>query len=307
MMTAALIIATGKSNSAASFQPLRQVGNITAVERLIMVFRLAGVERVVLVSGDDHDKLEKHVARMGAICLRNHTPAPEMLDSVKTGLEYLQGKCRRVLITPVDVPLFSADTVEKLINSREKLAVPSHKHQAGHPLLLSAKLFGTILKYQGEGGLAGAINASGLDKQYVEVADEGVLLDIQKREDFEHLVEQHSLRRLHPEAKLYLAREKTFFGPGPYLLLSLIEETDSLAIACRQMGISYSKGWKMIENMEKQLGSELVARSRGGREKGRSEITPLGKKLLAAYSAFQKDSQAQIQRLFEKYFANLEP
>ena len=93
-----------------------------------------------------------------------------------------------------------------------------------------------------------------------------------------------------------------FFGPGPYLLLSLIEETESLRLACQQMGISYSKGWNMVSNMEKQVGYSLVARQRGGKEKGRSDITPKGQELLRTYTAFQRDTKQQVQRLFEKHF-----
>ncbi|MDL2328057.1 NTP transferase domain-containing protein [Ruminococcaceae bacterium OttesenSCG-928-A11] len=305
-MTSALIIATGRSGSATSFQPLRQVGDITAAERLILVFQRAGIERVVLVGGAEQDKLEKQIARMGAVSLHNPgDDGTEMLDSVKIGLAYLLGKCRRVLITPVDVPLFTVETVEKLVASRAKLAVPSHGGRAGHPLLLGAGLFDAVLSYKGEGGLEGAVRAMGAEKHYVEVPDAGVLVDIQKRDDYGDLLRQNSLRRIHPELKLYLGREKNFFGPGPHLLLSLIDETDSLATACRQMGISYSKGWKMIENMEKQLGSELVARSRGGREKGKSEVTALGKALLEGYNAFYKDCHAHMQRAYEKHFAGL--
>ena len=53
---------------------------------------------------------------------------------------------------------------------------------------------------------------------------------------------------LHPALKLRLARERIFFGPGPAELLMQIRRTDSVRMACEQMGISYSKGWKMIKH-----------------------------------------------------------
>lgn len=302
-MIAALIIATGKTESSDTFQPLKKLGGITAIERQIHVFQMADVDRVVIVVGEDHLALERKIARMGAVCLFNENyKTAEMLDNVKLGLRYLTGKCRKVLITPADVPLFSADTVRQLMATGKKLAIPSHNHRGGHPLMLSAKFFPTVLGYQGEGGLSGAVKASGQEDIYLDVADEGVVTDVQRQQDHQHLLESHSLQALHPEFKLYLARERVFFGPGPYLLLSLIEETESLRLACQQMGISYSKGWNMVSNMEKQVGYSLVARQRGGKEKGRSDITPKGQELLRTYTAFQRDTKQQVQRLFEKHF-----
>ncbi len=303
-MTAALIIAAGASSSPLPFQPEKQVGGITAVERLALIFQLAGIERIVVVCGEDCHNVEKLVARMGVVCLRRElSPVAEMLDSVKTGLRYLQGKCRNVLVTPVDVPLFSVETVELLAGSGEKLAVPSHNKKAGHPLLLSAKLFSMVLDYNGGGGLAGAIKSGGLAPHYVEVLDEGVLLDVQKRSDYVQLVKRHSLQKMRPVLKLSIAREQTFFGPGPYQLLSLIDETESLRTACTQMGISYSKGWKMIEHMENHLGRPVISRKRGGHERGRSDITPEGRQLLEAYSAYSKECGKLVQDLFDKHFA----
>jgi molybdate transport repressor ModE-like protein len=286
-------------------QPLLQVGSITSVQRLVLVFQQAGVDRVVLVGGDGDDELERHVAHMGVVFLRVAGGA-EMLDGVKAGLTYLTGKCRRTLVTPVDVPLFSVETVKRLMGSRACVAVPSHGRRAGHPMLLSARLFAPVVGYGGADGLAGAIRASGQRVAYIEVSDEGVLWDVRIQRDYEHLLAAHSLRRLRGGVKVYLAREQTFFGPGPFLLLSLIEETESLRTACEQMGISYSKGWRMVENMETQMGEKLVERQRGGREKGRSDITPAGRLLLRRYQRFVRGCDEQARRLFEKIFGETE-
>ena len=73
---------------------------------------------------------------------------------------------------------------------------------------------------------------------------------------------------LHPALKLRLARKRIFFGPGPAELLMQIKRTDSVRMACEQMGISYSKGWKMINTMEEELGYKVTKRQQGGRNGG---------------------------------------
>jgi molybdopterin-guanine dinucleotide biosynthesis protein A len=43
-----------------------------------------------------------------------------MFDSAVIGLDFLRGKCDRILLTPVDIPLFTAETVEALLGSRRR-------------------------------------------------------------------------------------------------------------------------------------------------------------------------------------------
>lgn len=58
-----------------------------------------------------------------------------------------------------------------------------------------------------------------------------------------------------PHIKVELRAEDKFFGPGVCELLELIEQTGSLQSACTEMGLSYSKGSRMLRGIERQLGS----------------------------------------------------
>ena len=49
-----------------------------------------------------------------------------------------------------------------------------------------------------------------------------------------------------PHIKVELRAEDKFFGPGVCELLELIEQTGSLHSACTEMGLSYSKGSRML-------------------------------------------------------------
>ena len=64
-----------------------------------------------------------------------------MFDSVRIGIAYLKGKCDRLLFTPVDIPLFTASTVQTLLESNAQLASPFCDGRRGHPTLISASLF----------------------------------------------------------------------------------------------------------------------------------------------------------------------
>ena len=78
-----------------------------------------------MVTGSAPRSLERHLSGNSIIFLRNedykHT---QMFDSVKIGLSYLAGKCDAVLFTPVDIPLFTVNTVRALLESGSGLACP---------------------------------------------------------------------------------------------------------------------------------------------------------------------------------------
>lgn len=301
MMTAALIIAAGKKSGKDGFQPEKEIGTISAIQRIALLFQQTGIRRIVVVGSEDDNKTEKLVPHMNLIFLHSSSTG-EMLDSIKIGLSYLSGKCTKVLVSHVDVPLFSVKTVRSLMTATGDVCVPSCHGQCGHPILIQAAHFQEILSYQGECGLAGAIRASGLRRQIVEVEDEGILSNIQKQNSFEHLVIQHDLSEIWPSFRFRLNRERPFYGPGAHHLLQLVKETGSLSKACRHMGISYSKGRKMIFTLEQQFGYSVIESRQGGKDGGFSCVTKEAERLMQDYDSFREEAEMVLQELFRKHF-----
>lgn len=303
MRTGAVIVAAGMSSRMNDFKPMLKIGSITVVRRIISTLQQAGVDPVVLITGNQAEMLEKHVSRMGIICLRNEAYASsQMFDSAKIGLSYLQSQCDRILFTPVDIPLFTSRTVRCLLETNAPVAAPECEGHEGHPLMMNTQVVAKILTYQGKEGLKGAIESSGFTKQLIKVKDEGVLFDMDTPEEYARLLSWHNRQMFRPQIQLRLAREYEFFGPGSALLLRLIHNTGSVRLACEQMNISYSKGWKIINVMENQLEYAVVDRFQGGINGGNTQLTERGEKLLRQYDAFEAESKEAIQKIFEKNF-----
>lgn len=93
-----------------------------------------------------------------------------------------------------------------------------------------------------------------------------------------------------------------FFGPGPARLLAEIERGRSLKQAARQMGMAYSKAWRILRNAENQLGFPLLMKKRGGVGGGGSSLTKDAEKLLKQYQAFQGAVALEADGLFRQYF-----
>ena len=73
--------------------------------------------------------------------------------------------------------------------------------------------------------------------------------------------------------------------------------TESMKDACGEMGMSYSKGWKIINRAEKELGYELLERRHGGKSGGKCTVTEKGKSLMKRYRQMEKNKGLPAEEL----------
>lgn len=105
--------------------------------------------------------------------------------------------------------------------------------------------------------------------------------------------------------KIWLRKnDEKVFGQGPCELLKRVEKTNSLHQAAHQMGMSYSKAWKLIQTMEKRLGFVLLDKKIGGLSGGGSQVTLKGKDLMRRYERFEKDAGKAIEKVYQKHFGS---
>ena len=306
MQTAALIVAAGMSSRMGQFKPMLPIGSISIAQRVVATFRQAGANRIVMVTGFNAIALERHLSGNNVIFLRNENyETTQMFDSVKIGLSYLQDKCDRVLFTPVDVPLFTAQTVSALMESGAKLACPECEGQTGHPILIDKALIGAILSDSGQQGLRGALERCGEPMQHICVKDPGTLHDADTPEDFSALLQFHNSQLVRPEIHVSLSREKPFFDSQIAMLLTLVDETRSVRAACQRMQISYSTGWNIIRTLESQLHYPLILRTQGGAKGSTSTLTDQGKVLLDRFNGYQQELRSHANELYDRYFGEL--
>ena len=102
--------------------------------------------------------------------------------------------------------------------------------------------------------------------------------------------------------KIWLDQNGKAFGEGPYALLKGVEKTNSLHEAAHQMGMAYSKAWKLIQTMEQRLGFTLLDKKIGGLSGGGSRITPKGKELMKRYERFETEAMKAVEKAYQKHF-----
>jgi molybdate transport system regulatory protein len=105
--------------------------------------------------------------------------------------------------------------------------------------------------------------------------------------------------------KIWLDQGGKAFADGPYELLKGVEKTKSLHQAANQMGMSYSKAWRLIQTLEERLGFPLLERKVGGQSGGGSVVTPQAMDLIEHYEQFRKDVRDALERIYRSHFGSM--
>ena len=279
-------------------QPLKQVGAISVIERIVILFRQAGIFPIVVVTGTQEREVMYKLSAFGVIFLHNENNLePELFESIKIGASYLQKMCDRVVFTPVNTPFFRVETLQTLIQTKGKIVCPSYHNQGGHPVVFSTKLIPSLLTYQGELGLKGFLATRKAERTYREVPDQEILQNLHERQ-----IEYHYGATVHPVLELSLEKEIPFFNGRGKLLLLLVSNTNSVKSACDMMALSYAQAWKIINSLEKELGYAVVERQQGGYKGGNTGLTEKGKTFLLAYQRLEERVFGYTQKTFYELF-----
>ena len=294
-----MIAAASKKQAA----PLLQIGTIPVIKRIVISFQQAGIFPIVIVTGADEFEVRNSLANYDVIFLRNEDcEAPPLFASVKIGLEYLQDKCERIVFTPVNVPMFSPDTLKQLMDTEGDMVTPSYHNKGGHPVIISSKIIPELLEYKGDNGLRGAAATLGDRRIWVNVEDEGILFSVHDAEQLKANLEKHNRALLHSLIDISLAKESVFFYSRVKLLMFLIMDTHSVKQAADMMALSLGKAWDMLNKLEKDAGYPMIQRRHGGSHGGRTDLTEEGVAFLKAYLQFESNVFQYAHNEFEKQF-----
>ncbi|MDR0826736.1 MAG: nucleotidyltransferase family protein [Desulfovibrio sp.] len=209
MKTGALILAAGRAARMGRIKALlplplpgggekSPVPECSALERLVRLYRAAGVRDLLLVSGFHAQEVEGAANALDLPVIRNPHPEKGMFSSVCAGLEAAPPEWTALFIHPVDVPLVREETLRLLLDaaSADPRAVltPRHGGCSGHPPLVPASCIASILASRGGGSLHSALAA--LPQRSLEIADPFILEDMDSPQDYERLRVLALMRKL---------------------------------------------------------------------------------------------------------------
>ncbi len=81
-------------------------------------------------------------------------------------------------------------------------------------------------------------------------------------------------------------------GPGKVALLEEIARSGSISGAGRALKMSYRRAWELVEDLNRHLGTPVVATAAGGARGGGARLTAAGSALVVEYRAIEAATHA---------------
>jgi molybdenum cofactor cytidylyltransferase len=186
-MVPGALLAAGRSSRMGRAKALLPAGDggPTFVRRLSDVFRRAGIADILVVGRPEDEPLRTEVATLGIDVryIENaHAEEGQISSIVAAAADVDRAGVDGLLVLPVDQPLVEATTVAALLGafSRTGAAIvrAGHGGRHGHPVIFARGLFGDLARADRRLGAKAVLTAHHSEIVDVEVADEGVLIDI---------------------------------------------------------------------------------------------------------------------------------
>jgi len=186
----AVIAAAGMSSRMNDFKPLLPLAGTTLIGRVINTLKSAGVSPIVVISGKFAERLKEYLTGFDVICLYNgNYERTDMFYSACMGFEYIQDKAEQFFFLPGDVPLFSKQSLDAMMEHMSisgcDILLPQRCGRQGHPILIKSSVVPAVLSYDGENGLRGVIENYKGPKEAMELPDIGITLDADSPRDYE--------------------------------------------------------------------------------------------------------------------------
>jgi molybdenum cofactor cytidylyltransferase len=185
----AVILAAGESKRMGQPKMLLPWENGTVLTHVITVFREAGVEDIVVITGGAREQVEGLVSELGVRTVFNEAfQTGGMLSSIQCGIRALTRQTQAVLIGLGDQPQVQAGSVrrvcEAFLETKSNLVVPSYRMRRGHPWLAARPLWDALLKMKPPASPRDFLNAHAADIRYVDVDDPNILADLDTPEEY---------------------------------------------------------------------------------------------------------------------------
>jgi len=180
----ALVLAAGSARRFGSDKLSAPFRRLPLVHHAIRAARAAPVDRVIVVCGE-RLALDDWPGEPRVEAVRIASTALSL--SLQAGIAAAAG-ATGVFIFLGDMPLVPHPVAGKLAEALGEgfAAVPRHAGKNGHPVLLSARAFPEIARLTGDEG-AGRLLKQRDDVIFFDVADDGILLDVDRTEDLVRL------------------------------------------------------------------------------------------------------------------------
>ena len=176
----AVVLAAGSGSRVGGPKLRMVVEGRSFLAHAVNILASGGVEPICcVVAAEDAPWARQEVA--GASVCVNADPARGMFSSLVAGLAFLQGKTG-AFVAPVDHPYVRVATIKTLLTVfagfPDHVIKPAYHGRTGHPIILPGHVFPIVQQASGVATLREVLGQTGAQVRYVDVDDEGVLVNV---------------------------------------------------------------------------------------------------------------------------------
>jgi len=188
MPSLAIVPAAGKAERFGRQKLLEPVGGEPLLNRTLRCLLEGGVDNVIVVAPPAGGLDAVPILRDARVrVVTNTDPSRGMFSSIQAGVSEAAGS-DPILVLPGDMPFVTAGTVADVLAAARGQAhavVPRMNGRRGHPVALPGALGRDILKADARSNLSDLLRALGVERVYLDVADPGILRDVDVASDLE--------------------------------------------------------------------------------------------------------------------------
>ena len=188
-LVSAILLAAGKSERMGQNKLLLPFGGRTVIQRTLDSLIASHAGEVIVVLGSKAQEINQSIGGRRALVVLNPNYARGMSTSFITGLGMVNSRARFVMVALGDQPLITPrvynQLIEAALGSDKGIILPVYKGERGNPIVISTRYRAEMLKQTGDIGGRELLKAHPEDALEVLVDCEGVVVNINTKEEYE--------------------------------------------------------------------------------------------------------------------------
>jgi molybdenum cofactor cytidylyltransferase len=191
---AAVVLAAGQSRRMGSVNKLLvEIDGVPMVARVVDAALASQAGPVLVVTGHEHERVEAVLSDRPVRFVHNPAFAEGLSTSLRVGLSALPPEIDGALVCLGDMPGVTAQVLDRLIGAYSpvegrSIVVPTFAGKRGNPVLWDRRFFAEMGEVAGDVGARHLIGAHGDAVAEVEMADDGVIRDIDTPEALSRMI-----------------------------------------------------------------------------------------------------------------------
>jgi molybdenum cofactor cytidylyltransferase len=239
--TSAVILAAGTSTRMGTVKQLLSLDCRPLLQHVLDNVRASGVKEIILVLGFSAEAIRREIEAENVRVVVNQNYQRGMGTSLRAGLSAVDQQAEGALIVLADQPFVRPATLDHLIaehqRSKPQIVIPTYRGFRGNPVLLDRSVFPEVMALDADMGCRAIFGDHPHGILKVPVDDVGILLDIDRKSDFDALGRVGSRaereKKLLETADLHGRQTAGVDGAKPELI---IVGRDAMAAALAKLG-----------------------------------------------------------------------